>query len=311
MFFSAAKRIDFIRVPVPCWFAGLVLVIFSFLIGVPAPLLAQESETDGLPAIPAVSSRWATDYTGTLDAAKLNALNQRLRDFEQQKGSQVVVVIVNSTRPLPIEDYSIRLAEKWKVGRKGVDDGVILLIAKNDRKLRIEVGYGLEGAIPDAKAKQIIEDLIVPQFKAGEFEAGVEAGVDAIIALINGEELPAPEKTTSISDWGGAGSAFFFIGMFISAMLSWKWRLIISTAASLLFIFVATLFFDFQFGFAVSVSIILWLFMVIGGWIMSHGGGSGGSYSSGGGWSSGGGGFSGGFSGGGGSFGGGGSSGSW
>src|SRR5262249_42609472 len=125
-----------------------------------------------------------TDLTGTLSAPQIQSLESRLRDFEQAKGSQIAVLILPTTQPETIEQFSIRLAEAWKIGRTRVDDGVILIVAKNDRKLRIEVGRGLEGAIPDAVAKRIVSDVIAPRFKAGDFYGGVSAGCDALMKLI-------------------------------------------------------------------------------------------------------------------------------
>src|SRR6185295_10628044 len=118
---------------------------------------------------------------------------QKLAAFEARKGSQIAVLIVPTTRPEAIEPYSIRVVEQWKLGRKGVDDGALLLVAKNDRALRIEVGYGLEGVLPDATANRIIEDIIVPRFKTGDLYAGVDAGVDAMIKVVDGEPLPPPQ----------------------------------------------------------------------------------------------------------------------
>jgi uncharacterized protein len=135
-----------------------------------------------------------TDLTATLSAHEAQHLAQQLIAFEKAKGSQVAVLIVSTTHPETIEQYSIRVAEAWELGRKGIDDGVLLLIAKKDRTLRIEVGYGLEGVLPDATTKRIIEETIVPQFKAGKFTDGIEAGIQAILSLITGESLPQPSS---------------------------------------------------------------------------------------------------------------------
>ena len=134
-----------------------------------------------------------------------------MENFENEKGSQVVVVIISSTGPEEIEQYGIRLAEEWKIGRKNIDDGVILIVAKDDRELRIEVGYGLEGAIPDAYAKRIIENVIIPNFRQGQFYTGIDAGTDAIISLILGEDLPAVTSEQSSSD----SFELIPVGMFI------------------------------------------------------------------------------------------------
>jgi len=144
--------------------------------------------------VPALRAR-VTDLTRTLDAGQQAALEARLAEFERAKGSQVVVLIVPTTQPETIEQYAIRVADAWKIGRRrGIDDGVILLVAKDDRAVRIEVGYGLEGALPDAIAKRIIEEVIVPRFRTGDLYGGILAGVERIIGAIEGEPLPAPRR---------------------------------------------------------------------------------------------------------------------
>ncbi|MGH8473303.1 MAG: TPM domain-containing protein, partial [Gammaproteobacteria bacterium] len=143
--------------------------------------------------VPVLTAR-VTDLTGTLKPAETQALEDRLRDFETRKGAQIAVLIVPSTTPDAIEGYSIRVVENWKLGRKGVDDGVLLLVAKDDRRVRIEVGYGLEGVIPDALASRIIHEAITPRFKAGDFHGGIAAGVERLMGLIAGEPLPAPAE---------------------------------------------------------------------------------------------------------------------
>lgn len=135
----------------------------------------------------------ATDQTATLTAQQLSQIDTRLRAFEQRKGSQVALLIVASTKPESIEQYALRVAEQWKLGRKNVDDGVLLLVAKDDRAVRIEVGYGLEGVLSDAAAKRIISESITPRFREGDFHGGVNAGLDRMMRLIEGEALaPAP-----------------------------------------------------------------------------------------------------------------------
>ena len=133
------------------------------------------------------------DQTGTLAAGDIASLTQTLRDLETRKGSQIAVLIVPTTDGEAIEQFSLRVAEAWKIGRKKIDDGALLVIAKNDRRLRIEVGYGLEGALTDATTKRIIDEDITPKFKAGDFAGGVSAGVDRMIRVIDGEKLPEPE----------------------------------------------------------------------------------------------------------------------
>lgn len=144
-------------------------------------------------AVPVLTAR-VTDLTGSLTSEQVATLEQKLQAFEAEKGSQVAVLMVPTTQPEAIEQYSIRVVEKWKLGRKGADDGALLIIAKDDRTMRIEVGYGLEGVLTDAMSKRIISDDIVPRFKQGDFYGGVTAGVERIMGVINGEPLPAPRR---------------------------------------------------------------------------------------------------------------------
>lgn len=173
------------------WLAALV-VLFSFAGA--GPGLAEV-------AVPAFQAR-VTDQTNTLTSSQVASLEQQLADFEKRKGSQIAVLIVPTTAPEEIEQYGIRVAENWKLGRKGVDDGALLLIAKNDRALRIEVGYGLEGVIPDAIAKRVIAETIVPYFQKNDYPGGIQAGVNQLIRLIDGEPLPAvkPQAQKNPSD---------------------------------------------------------------------------------------------------------------
>jgi uncharacterized protein len=143
--------------------------------------------------VPKLSAR-VTDLTGTLTASERSTLEEKLAAFERAKGSQVAVLLVPTTQPETIEQYGIRVAEAWKIGRERVDDGVILIVAKNDRELRIEVGYGLEGAVPDAIANRIIDEIIVPRFRADDFAGGIASGVDQLIRVIEGEPLPPPPQ---------------------------------------------------------------------------------------------------------------------
>jgi len=136
-----------------------------------------------------------TDQTATLTTEQQAALEQTLQTFEARKGSQLAVLIVPSSEPETIEQYSLRVAEQWKLGRKKVDDGAILVIAKNDRTLRIEVGYGLEGALNDATSKRIISEIILPRFKQGDFYGGISAGVAQMVRVVDGEPLPQPQAT--------------------------------------------------------------------------------------------------------------------
>jgi len=276
-------------------------------------------------AVPPLSGR-VVDQTGTLSSGDIASLTQTLKSLEARKGSQVAVLIVPTTEPETIEQYSIRVAEAWKIGRKKIDDGALLVVAKNDRHLRIEVGYGLEGSLTDATTKRIIDEDITPKFKAGDFAGGLTAGVNRMIRVIDGEQLPAPEPP----HWQSPGSfsidplnPFLIIPvlLFGGLMRSTLGRLIGSAATGGLVTLVAWYLFGSLLA-AVLAGVIASIFVMFsdsitspapgrrgrgGGW---SGGGYGGSYSGGGGSSSSSS-DSGGFSGGGGSFGGGGASGSW
>jgi len=276
-------------------------------------------------AVPPLTGR-VVDQTGTLSASDVASLSQTLQDFETKKGSQIAVLIVPTTEPEAIEQYSIRVADAWKVGRKKVDDGAILLVAKNDHKLRIEVGYGLEGALTDVTSKRIIDEYIVPKFKTGDFAGGIWAGVDRIIKVIDGEPLPPPKpqqdygKSTDIQE---LFNPFLIFGIFIAgAVLRGLFGRLFGSVATggvagvLVWILVGSVFAS------AIVAFIAFVFTLIGESIASTGGrggswrgGYGGAFP-GRGWSGGGGsrdsgGFGGGFRGGGGGFGGGGASGSW
>lgn len=154
-----------------------------------------------LAALPAASevavpdpAGYVTDLTGTLTAAQRTALDEQLAAFEQRKGAQVVILLVPTTQPETIEQYALRVAERWRLGRAGVDDGALLLVAKDDRRLRIEVGYGLEGVLTDATARRIVDEIIVRRFRAGDFHGGITAGVTRVLAVIDGEPLPEPTR---------------------------------------------------------------------------------------------------------------------
>jgi uncharacterized protein len=266
-------------------------------------------------AVPPLSGR-VVDQTGTLSAGDIASLTQKLKDLETRKGSQVAVLIVPTTQPETIEQFSIRAAEAWKIGRRKIDDGALFVVAKDDRTLRIEVGYGLEGALTDVTASRIINEIIVPKFRSGDFAGGIMAGVDRIIAVIDGEKLPAPVSREQSPDLFShidpifALFALIIIGGILRSVLG---RLAGAAATGgvvgLLAWFVAG---------SLAASAVLGViafFLTMFGETIASSGGRGGYV--GGGWSGGGGGFGGGssggggFSGGGGSFGGGGASGSW
>lgn len=143
--------------------------------------------------VPPLAAR-VTDLTQTLTAEQRDGLEAKLAEFEHGKGAQVAILVVPTVQPESIEEYAVRVMETWKLGRKDINDGVLLAVAKADRKLRIEVGYGLEGALNDATAKRIVSDVIAPRFKQDDFFGGLDAGVDAILAVASGEALPEPTQ---------------------------------------------------------------------------------------------------------------------
>ena len=153
-------------------------------------------------AVPPLTAR-VTDLTSTLTREQQAGLERMLQEFEARKGTQLAVLLVKTTAPEAIEQYALRVAEQWKVGRKKVDDGAILVVAKDDRALRIEVGYGLEGVLNDATASRIIREIIVPRFREGDFYGGINAGLDRMIRLIDGEPLPEPARTSAPAAQGG------------------------------------------------------------------------------------------------------------
>lgn len=265
-----------------------------------------------LQPVPALEAR-VTDLTGTLTAEQQAALEQKLAAFEARKGAQLAVLIVPTTEPEAIEQYGIRVADAWKLGREASDDGALLLVAKNDRRLRIEVGRGLEGALTDATSNRIIDETIVPLFRQEDFYGGIEAGLDRMISVIDGEPLPQPDP-----GWSGGReisgllpvlliALFIGAGVFRAIFGRGLGSVVAGGAAGTLVWFLTRLL-----GFAAIAALVAFLFTALGGlaggryWSSHsrHGGWGGGGWS--------GGGFGGGgFGGGGGSFGGGGASGSW
>jgi len=181
-----------------------------------AAVVAPASAQQGLVAVPQLTAR-VTDLTGTLTADQSSALEAKLAAFEQSKGSQVAVLIVPTTQPEEIEQYSIRVVDQWKLGRGKVDDGVLVLVALNDRKVRLEVGYGLEGVLPDATANRIIQQDIVPSFKRGDYYGGINTGVDRVMRVIEGEPLPEPELSPPAAGIPGLFNLLPFL--FIFAMV--------------------------------------------------------------------------------------------
>ncbi|MHC2256574.1 uncharacterized protein ACVILK_006266 [Bradyrhizobium embrapense] len=294
------------------------VILIALLLGFVCPAWAEV-------AVPQLTGR-VVDQTGTLSASDVASLNDRLKDLETRKGSQIAVLIVPTTGEETIEQFSIRVAEAWKIGRKKVDDGALFVVAKSDRHLRIEVGYGLEGVLSDVVTHRIIDQDITPKFKAGDFAGGISAGVDRMIRLINGEHLPAPEpehwQGPSLVDF--ANPVVIFVVIIAASVLRAMLGRLLGSVATGGIVGV----FTWMVAGSLATAMVIGLFAAVAALIfggLNFGGpaaGSGpyrrgGGYS--GGWSGGGGGWSsgsssgdsGGFSGGGGSFGGGGASGSW
>src|SRR3954470_3390408 len=165
-------------------------------------------------AVPPLTGR-VVDKTATLSSGDIASLDQTLKNFEARKGSQVAVLIVPTTQPETIEQYSLRVAEAWKIGRKKIDDGAILVVAKDDRKLRIEVGYGLEGALTDVTAKRIIDEIITPKFRSGDFAGGISDGVNRILRVVDGEPLPAPARRQQNSGFDDLFNPFLIFAALI------------------------------------------------------------------------------------------------
>ena len=263
--------------------------------------------------VPPLAGR-VTDRTATLTDEQKSALEQTLRSFEARKGSQVAVLIVPSTAPETIEQYALRVAEQWKPGRKNVDDGALLVVAKDDRTLRIEVGYGLEGALTDAACKRIISEIIVPRFRQGDYYGGIAAGVDRILRVIDGEPLPKPEDRRSggIRGIGSILPVVMILALVIGGVLHtvlgrFPGALVTGGAVSVVAWMLAG-----AISVALVAGVIAFLFTLLGGGMGGRGLGGGGYGGGFGGGGFGGGGFGGGgFSGGGGGFGGGGASGRW
>jgi len=273
-------------------------------------LLAVSRGVAAQAPVPPLDAR-VTDVAGALSAAQKTVLEERLAVFEGEKGSQIAVLIVPTTAPEAIEQYSIRVVEQWKLGRKGVADGVLLLIALQDRKMRIEVGYGLEGVLPDLVAHRIIDEVIKPRFKQGDYYGGIEEGVGAIMKVIAREELPPGKggSGASSAQHGASLPIVVFLVILVWAVLRGLFGPSRAAMAGGGCAFVIGLF-VLGIALAAVVGIVAFLVLLLLGMMPQNG--SGGFGSPGGGGSMGGdSGGGGGFSGGGGDFGGGGASGGW
>ena len=296
--------------------------VLAFLLAALGWLLPAHAQ--GVLPVPELTAR-VIDQTGTLDAIQRQGLEDKLAAFEQRKGSQIVVLLVPTTQPEDIASYANRIANAWKIGRKQVGDGVLVIVAKDDRRVRIEVAKTLEGAVPDLAAKRIIDEAVTPQFRQGNFAGGLQAGVDQLIARISGEGLPEPARKPAQQardsgfDWFDLAVILFFVvpiagrvlrGMFGSNLIG----LVTRGGARLQTMLITSSL--IAAAIAGAVALVLSLFSSgLGG--RGVRGGHHGPWIGGGGWGGGGGGWSGGgggggfSSGGGGDFGGGGASGDW
>lgn len=277
------------------WLAALCFALL--------PLLGWSANEVVLPPL----TERVTDLTGTLSTADRASLTASLTALEKEKGAQITIVMLPTTQPETIEQFGIRLAEAWKIGRKGVDDGVIVIVAKNDRKMRIEVGYGLEGAIPDAIAKRIVAEQMAPRFREGDFAGGLRATIATLDKVIRGEALPAPVAPAAQSGTDpGDALMFLLIVLFMGGVIRSMFGLLGSVAVSGVAGWLAWSVFA-SLGIAGIAALLAFALSFIrlgrGGWSSGGGGGFPGGF--------GGGSSGGGFSGGGGGFGGGGASGNW
>jgi uncharacterized protein len=253
------------------------------------------------------------DSTGTLSAEAVAGLEQKLAAFEQRKGSQIAVLLVRTTAPEAMEPFSLRVAEEWGIGRRGVDDGVLLVAALDDRRMRFEVGYGLEGAVPDALARRIIAETIAPRFYENDYAGGLNAGLDALIGLIDGEPLPVPVVREPAVEPFATLPVVLLVAVFVAPLLRRMFGALFGSAALgvgagfVVWILSSVLFASLAVGAMVFVFALLGIAGRPGRWVSRGGrvpfpGGLGGGF---------GGGRGGGFRGGGGRFGGGGASGGW
>jgi uncharacterized protein len=284
---------------------------FAWLLLACLPAWAQQAA-----AIPALDSP-VVDTTGTLDTAQRQQLEQQALALQQRKGSQLQVLVVASTQPETIEQYTQRVFDQWKLGRKGVDDAVLLVVAKDDRRVRIQPGYGLEGAIPDAIANRIIQEYLAPKFREGDYGGGIADATAQLVRLIDGEELPAPVSDNRSAQGDGGGdwvfalvaafiAASFIRGLFGKAPKGVRSVLTGGAAGGVAWLMSSLIPLA---GIAGAIGLLYGLMSVSAGRYARHGGWGG---FGGGGWGGGGfGGGGGGWSGGGGMSGGGGASGSW
>ena len=287
------------------------LAVAAWLIA--GAVLAADAPRDGSQPVPPLRAR-VTDLTGTLTSGESQALEAKLAAWETRTGNQLAVLIVPTTQPETLEEYGIRVAEAWKLGQKGKDNGVLFLIAKNDKRMRIEVGYGLEGELTDVASRRIIGDTVAPLFSQGQFAAGINAGADRIMRIASGDEPPPKAEPRRQAhpggniDWGTIAIMLLIGVPAIGAVLRSIFGNVggslagAGLAGGAVWLFVGSLAFA---GIAAVVAFVLITFTGFAGrggpgmWIPGAGGFGGGGFGGGG------------FGGGGGGFGGGGASGGW
>jgi uncharacterized protein len=287
--------------------AWLTLALLALaVLPVAADAVTWDPQREGQEPIPALSAH-VTDLTGTLSASERQALEAKLADWESRTTNQLAVLIVPTTKPETIEEYSIRVAEAWKIGQKGKDNGALFLVAKNDKQMRIEVGYGLEGELTDVASRRIIGDTVAPLFSKGQFAAGIDAGVDRIIAVVGGTDTAAPAQPrrsrSSHFDFGTIAILLLVAVPALGAVL----RSILgnvggslaggAVAGGITWLFAGWVLFGVI---AAILALVVIAFSSFGGrggpgmWFPGGGGGWGGGGFGGGGWGGGGGGFGGG-----------------
>ena len=293
--------------------AGVRCFIAVALVSLCALVTGAVAAETNFVAVPTLEKR-VTDLTATLSSADEGRIEARLKEFEVRKGAQIAVLIVGTTQPETIFDYALRVTDAWKLGRKGVDDGVLFVIAKDDRKLQILTGRGTQGVLTDAMSKRIIAEIVAPKFRSGDFAGGIDDGVAKIIDVLQGEALPPPPQKRADVQGGSNIQSFLVLGifaaMFVGPLLRSLLGRFVGASATGGAVGAAAWWLAGGMLFPVVAGVIIFFIVLFMG-AMNFAGGRGGGWTTGGGGFGGGGGSGGGFSGGGGGFDGGGASGDW
>ncbi len=309
---AASPTLGRVRLGAPWLFVACFFILLIAL-GFAGPASAAEGDLQPVPKL----QKRVTDTTASLSAADEARIEGRIKSFEAAKGAQIAVLIVATTQPEPVFDYATRVFSDWKLGRKDIDDGVLLVVAKNDRKLQILTGPGISGALTDAMSKRIISEVIAPRFRAGDYAGGIDAGVAKMIAVIDGEALPPPPKKR-VAAQGSSYENFIMLGIFAALIVGPLLRSLLGrflgASATGGVVGAAAWFIAGGLLFPIFAGVLVFIIVLLLG-AMNFTGGRGGGWGGGiggGGWGGSSGGSSGGgFSGGGGSFDGGGASGDW